>query len=113
MGHAESPEPRRPRPAGIPRWLALALVPVVWLVALPAVHVGIPWVLSQFGPRFGWTDGGPSAWNLIGYAPLAFGATLLVWIMVFGLSRYRDLPERVGVASTTRRLVHAHPLRRR
>ena len=27
---------------GIPRWLALALAPVVWLVAVPAVHAGIP-----------------------------------------------------------------------
>ena len=48
MSNAESPEPR---PAGIPRWLALALAPVVWLVAVPAVHAGIPWALSHLGPR--------------------------------------------------------------
>jgi hypothetical protein len=70
MGNAESAEPRRVRPAGIPRWLVLALSPVVWLVALPAVHVGIPWALSHLGPRYGWADGGPSGWNLLGYAPL-------------------------------------------
>ena len=29
MGHAESPEPQPPRPAGIPRWLAIALAPIV------------------------------------------------------------------------------------
>ena len=95
MGNAESPEPRPPRQAGIPRWLALALAPVVWLVALPAVHAGIPWALSHLGPRYGWADGGPSGWNLLGYVLVAAGAVLLVWIMVFGLSRYRDLPERV------------------
>jgi protein-S-isoprenylcysteine O-methyltransferase Ste14 len=97
MENAVSPEPRAPRVAGIPRWLALALAPVVWLVALPAVHVGIPWVLSHLGPRFGWADGGPSAWNLLGCVPLAVGAALLVWIMIFGLSRYRDLPQRVPI----------------
>src|SRR5437773_7341107 len=90
MGNAKSPEPRPPRPAGIPRWLALALAPVVWLVALPAVHAGIPWALSHLGPRYGWADGGPSGWNLLGCVPVAVGAVLLAWIMVFGLSRYRD-----------------------
>ena len=96
MGNAEPPEPR---PAGIPRWLALALAPVVWLVALPVVHAGIPWALSHLGPRYGWADGGPSGWNLLGCVPVAVGAALLVWIMVFGLSRYRyrDLPERVPI----------------
>ena len=96
MGNAESPEPRPPRPAGIPRWLALALSPLVW-VALPAVHAGIPWVLSHLGPRYGWADDGPSGWNLIGYVPLAAGAALLAWIMVFGISQYRNLPERVPI----------------
>jgi protein-S-isoprenylcysteine O-methyltransferase Ste14 len=93
MGNAESPDPR---PAGIPRWLALALSPVVW-VALPVVHAGIPWALSHLGPRYGWAGGGPSAWNLLGYVPVAVGAILLVWIMVFGLFQYRNLPERVPI----------------
>jgi protein-S-isoprenylcysteine O-methyltransferase Ste14 len=99
MGNAKSPEPRPPRPVGIPRWLALALAPVVWLVALPAVHAGIPWALSHLGPRYGWADGGPSGWNLLGCVPVAVGAVLLAWIMVFGLCRYRyrDLPERVPI----------------
>ena len=61
MGNAESPGPR---PAGIPRRLALALAPVVWLVAVPAVHAGIPWALSHLGPRYGWADGEPAGWNL-------------------------------------------------
>ena len=94
MGNAESPGPR---PAGMPRWLALALAPVVGLVAIPAVHAGIPWALSHLGPRYGWTDGEPAGWNLLGYVPVAVGAVLLVWIMVFGFSQYRDLPERVPV----------------
>jgi protein-S-isoprenylcysteine O-methyltransferase Ste14 len=94
MGNAESPGPRL---AGIPRWLALALVPVVGLVAIPAVHAGIPWALSHLSPRYGWAGGEPAGWNLLGYVPVAVGAVLLVWIMVFGFSQYRDLPERVPV----------------
>jgi protein-S-isoprenylcysteine O-methyltransferase Ste14 len=93
MGHAESPESRPPGPAGIHRWLALALAPVVWLVVIPAVHAGVPWALSHLGPRYGWSDGGPSGWNLLGLGSVGFGAALLVWIMVFGFSRRRDLPE--------------------
>jgi protein-S-isoprenylcysteine O-methyltransferase Ste14 len=96
MGTAESPEPRPRRPAGIPRRLAIALSPLVW-VAIPAVHAGIPWALSHLGPRYGWADGGPSDWNLLGYAPVAVGAVLLAWILVFGLSQYRNLPGRVPI----------------
>ena len=95
MGNAESPEWRSPRPAGIPRWLALALSPVVWLVAIPAVHAGVPWALSYLGPRYGWSDGGPSGWNRLGLGLVGFGAALLVWIMVFGFSQFRHLPQRV------------------
>jgi len=95
MGHAESPKPQPPRPAGIPRWLAIALAPIVGLVGFPVVHAGIPWALSNLGPRYGWADGGPAGWNLLGYAPVAVGAVLLVWIMVFGFTQLRDLPERV------------------
>jgi protein-S-isoprenylcysteine O-methyltransferase Ste14 len=97
MGNAKSPEPRPTRPVGIPRWLAFALAPVVWLVALPAVHAGIPWALSHLGPRYGWADGGPSGWNLLGYVSVAAGAVLLVWIMMFEFSQNRNLPERVPI----------------
>jgi protein-S-isoprenylcysteine O-methyltransferase Ste14 len=97
MDNAKSPKQLPPRPASIPRWLAIALAPIVWLVALPAVHAGIPWVLSHLGPRYGWTDGGPSSWNLLGYVPLTAGVILLVWIMMFELSQNRNLPERVPI----------------
>ena len=94
MGNSESPEPR---PTGIPRRLVLALALPVWLVGVPAVHAGIPWALSHLGPRYGWADGEPAGWNLLGYVPVAVGAVLFVWIMVFGFSQYRYLPERVPV----------------
>ena len=94
MGNAESPGPRL---AGIPRWLVITLVPIIWPVGVSAVHAGIPWALSRLGPRYGWADGEPAGWNLLGFVPVAVGAVLLVWIMVFGFSQYRHLPERVPV----------------
>ena len=66
-------------------------------MGVSAVHAGIPWALSHLGPRYGWADGEPAGWNLLGYVPVAVGAVLLVWIMVFGFSQHRDLPERVPV----------------
>ena len=78
------PSPSRRRPAGIPRWLAIALAPIVGLVGFPAAHAGIPWALSHLGPRYGWADEEPAGWNLLGYAPVAVGAVLLLWIVVFG-----------------------------
>ena len=97
IDHAKAPEPNPPRSAGIPRWLAIVLSPIVWLVAIPAAHAGIPWTLSHLGLRHGWAHGHPSGWNLLGYVPLAIGAILLVWIMMYGLSQYRVLPKRVPI----------------
>jgi protein-S-isoprenylcysteine O-methyltransferase Ste14 len=97
MDNTKAPKPRQQRPAGIPRWLALALAPVVWLVALPAVHAGVPWALSHLGPRYGWAEGGPSGWNLLGYIPVAAGAVLLFWIMIFEFSQKQNLPQWVPI----------------
>jgi hypothetical protein len=41
----------------IPRWLVWLVTPVVWLVAIPLAHAALPWALSSFSPRYGWTDG--------------------------------------------------------
>ena len=71
MGNAESPAPR---PRGIPRWLVITLVPIIWPVGVSAAHAGIPWALSHLGPRYGWADGEPGGWNLLGYVPVAVGA---------------------------------------
>ncbi len=97
MGDAELPQPQPRRPTGIPRWLAIALSPIVGLVGFPAAHAGVPWALSHLGARYGWADGGPAVWNLLGYAPVAVGAVFLMWIIVFGLTQYRNLPERVPI----------------
>ena len=97
MDNGKQPEQLPRRPASIPRWLAIALVPIVLLTGIPVVHAGIPWALSHLGPRHGWTDGSPSGWNLLGYIPVAAGAILLVWIMIFDLTQYQNMPEQVPI----------------
>ena len=97
MDNMKSPEQPPPRPVGIPRWLAIVLAPIVWLVGIPAVHAGIPWALSHIGPRYGWTDGSPSGWNLFGYVLVAAGAILLVCIFIFELSQFKKVPEWVPI----------------
>ena len=97
MGQAESPEPEPARPAGLPRWLAIALGPVVGVVLIPAVHAGIPWALSHLGPRYGWADGAPAGWILLGLAPLAVGAAVLVWVTAYGFTQIQNVPAWVPI----------------
>jgi hypothetical protein len=48
MGNAES---LGPRPTGIPRWLVIALAPVVGLVAVPAVVITLRAEVGRTGAR--------------------------------------------------------------
>lgn len=52
-------------------WLALPLALLVW--------EGLPWVISLLTPRYGWTEGHPGIWNLLGLIPVIFGTLGLLW----------------------------------
>jgi hypothetical protein len=41
----------------MPRWLGVA----IHAIAQPAVHGGVPWLLSRSGIRHGWAEGEPGA----------------------------------------------------
>lgn len=90
---SETRDPKRSR--SIPRWAALALAPLVWLVAIPFGHGIVPWAVSVLGPRYGWHDGHLAYWNLLGLAPVAAGTVILLWLMVLGFAQAAKLPERV------------------
>jgi hypothetical protein len=67
-----TPEPSGTGPArkaGIPRHLAFALAPFLFLVA----HGVLPWAISLLGPWCVWRDGSPAVWNLLGLVPVAIG----------------------------------------
>src|SRR5262249_36275696 len=53
-----SPAPK----AGVPRRLAFVLAPFLFVVA----HGLLPGAISLLGPWYGWTDGSPGVWNLLG-----------------------------------------------
>jgi protein-S-isoprenylcysteine O-methyltransferase Ste14 len=79
----------------IPRRVARALGLLVFLVAIPLVHGVLPWAISLFGYWYGWVDGRPALWNLLGLLPVSAGVIVLVWLLVLGLSLGSELPERV------------------
>ena len=92
-----TPEPSGPGPArkaGIPRHLAFVLFPPLFVVA----HGVLPWAISRLGARYGWTDGNPAVWNLLGLVPVAAGVMALVWLTVNGLAHYAEVPERVELS---------------
>jgi protein-S-isoprenylcysteine O-methyltransferase Ste14 len=81
----------------IPRWAAIASGPLVFLVAIPLVHGVLPWVISSYGHRYGWADGHPALWNLLGLLPVSAGVIVLAWLLILGLGLGSDLPERVEI----------------
>ena len=54
----------------------------VWLVIFPIIHGVIPWALSLLSRRYGWTDGHPAIWNLLGLIPLSIGVIAQIWILI-------------------------------
>ena len=79
----------------IPRWVAMAAGPLVFLVAIPLVHGVLPWAISLVGHRYGWADGRPALWNFLGLFPVLAGVIVLTWILILGLGLGSELPERV------------------
>src|SRR5215831_14604340 len=70
---------KRPPSRGVllPRWIALILTPVVFLLG----HVAVPEALSQLSARHGWADARPGWLNLLGLLPIGAGGALLVWCL--------------------------------
>ena len=92
----------------IPRWLVWLVTPVVWLAAIPLAHAALPWALSSFSPRYGWTDGVPGLWNLVGLGPIAGGVGVLMWVLIVGMAK---TPARVELGLTPSILVRSGPYR--
>jgi protein-S-isoprenylcysteine O-methyltransferase Ste14 len=69
MNTPDSPDREQPRT--IPQWQAYLLFAVVWGV--------LPWGLSLLTPRYGWADGRPGSWNLLGLILVTLGLAGSIW----------------------------------
>lgn len=92
----------------LPRWMAVTLGLFFWIVLLPLVHAGIPWAFSFLAPRYGWLNGRPANWNLLGLIPVALAAICLLWLMILHFSR---TPKRVRLERTPTYLLMRGPYR--
>jgi protein-S-isoprenylcysteine O-methyltransferase Ste14 len=70
------------------------LLPATFLI-LPIVHLGLPWLLAQLGPHWGWRNGHPGPLNWLGVLPILGGAALLAWILAAMLGNVKRLPPRI------------------
>ncbi len=87
---------------------SMALVVTLFLV--PLVHLGLPWILGNYGPHWGWTNPRtPGMGNYAGFLLLGAGMGLLVWILKATLREIGNLPERVPLGLRPARLLQTGP----
>ena len=108
MNSIDSPTNQQPDEANLPRWLVLLIALFFWLILMPLVHAGLPWVLSLMAPRYGWMGGSPGIWNLLGLIPIALATICLIWLMILHFSRF---PRHVKLERTPTYLLTDGPYR--
>lgn len=104
MMKPELPKRKGRREVFLPRWA----VPLVWAIIVLVILILLPWAISKFGPRFGWSQLAPAFWNLTGLIAVAIGLTLYAWCLVFHFRSYRAS---VRVGFSPPHLVIAGPYR--
>ena len=109
MKTSENLKKERERGATIPRWIALVVALVFWIVGVPLFYGVLPWAVSFLMPRYGWSDGRPATWNLLGLFVVMIATALLIWIMILHLSQTSHVPERVALEPTPSYLLESGP----
>ncbi len=82
---------------------------VVLFLGMPLADFGLPWAISLLGTRYGWTDGGPGGWNLVGLVLVVVGFLGVLWFAVTALRHLHLLPERVKLGLTPQVLMTTGP----
>ncbi len=106
MSTLEVPDGKQSKRDSVPRWMALSVALFFWVVGVPLVHGVLPWAISLLSPRYGWTEGRPAIWNLLGLIPVVIGTACLIWIMILHFGR---TPERVELERTPQYLLLLGP----
>jgi protein-S-isoprenylcysteine O-methyltransferase Ste14 len=86
----------------LPRWA----VPIVWAVTVLVIQILLPWAVSKFGPRFGWSQRTPVLWNSSGLIAVILGLALYAWCLAF---HFRSYHTSVRVGFSPPHLVIAGP----
>ena len=63
---------------------------MVWAVIVFVIQILLPWVVSKLWLRFGWSEGSPGGWNLVGLPIVAIGIASYAWCLYFHFRSYRD-----------------------
>jgi protein-S-isoprenylcysteine O-methyltransferase Ste14 len=114
MSTPEVPTSERSHRFRISRPLAYVVGFFIIAIVLPFNFGVLPWLLSLLTPRFGWTEHGPAAWNLLGLFPVVAGALGLAWVFGVMLAQVPNLPpvveldEGEGLLTTTSRILITH-----
>jgi protein-S-isoprenylcysteine O-methyltransferase Ste14 len=108
MNTTKSPADKQLDEAQLPGWLALIIALIFWVILLPLVYAGLLWALSLLAPHYGWIDGRPAIWNLLGLIPITLATILLNWLMILHFSR---ISKRVKIERTPTYLLTRGPYR--
>lgn len=109
MKTTENPRRNPDQSASIPRWMALVVALIFWLIGVPLFYGVLPWAISSLIPHYGWSEGRPGNWNLLGLIPVVIATACLIWIMVQHFARTATLPARVALERTPSYLLQRGP----
>jgi protein-S-isoprenylcysteine O-methyltransferase Ste14 len=98
----ELPKHKGHRELLIPKWA----VPIVWAAIVLVIQILLPWAISMFWPRFGWSQATSALWNIAGLVAVVLGLTLYAWCLAF---HFRSHQSSVRVSFTPPHLVIAGP----
>jgi protein-S-isoprenylcysteine O-methyltransferase Ste14 len=92
MGTPEVPASKRSHRTRISRRMLFIFSVFVVSVVYPFAFGVLPWLLSLLTPRFGWTEHGPAAWNILGLFPVVAVALGLACYLSVGFALFSKLP---------------------
>ena len=92
MTTPEVPASKRSHRTRISRRMLFIFSVFVVSVVYPIAFGVLPWLLSLLTPRFGWTEHGPAAWNILGLFPVVAVALGLACYLRVGFALFSKLP---------------------
>ena len=102
MMTSEIPNQEQSKKGHFPRWV----IPIILTAAFMLFHVIAPWGLSLLAIRYGWTDGRPGIWNLLGLILVVPGIAATIWMITL---HFRASPDTFLEFQQSRKLITPGP----